>query len=604
MKKNGWFILSLLMAAALVLSSCTSSETTGPTAAQTVTGQVTETAQPTTGTSGTVAPAATPAVATPVVDTGPKYGGILKTMGWNATTWDPAGATAAEYTEPVVSRLLTLDWWKGPAGTNEWPFDLPGAEPPLNIFRGDLAESWEIISDTQVIYHLRQGVMWQNKPGIMAPREVTADDIVWNFKRYLETPTHNLANMTSTELYIPIALDRYTVEFTYSKPSSWLPVTGLGAYYPMVPPEVIEQYGDMFDWRNVTGSGPFMLTDYVSGSSMTYEKNPNWYLKDPEGRSMPYLDGFQVLIIPDVATRMTAMRSSQLDLIGGYAAVGWQDAEGLSQTNPELEYLTKKAATIVLLQFDLRNPPFGPSDDPNAKMVRRAASMAIDRQSIVENFYQGNGAIITTNTAIETYGVEELALDNLPASSRELFEYNPDEARRLLAEAGYPNGIKTTLRVLGGDVFSIIKDMWDDVGIETELYVMQYAAMLGMQWAHTTTDVFQVYWGYGLETGWRFFQRGYEWSPGNFNGVNDPELNALYEEMLIEGPFMDYDDRVDMYTAMVLEAIDGAYEVILPVEQTYNFWQPWVKGFHGEDHVGIGGVREVAAYIWIDEDLR
>ncbi len=583
MKKAVWLLVGLLMAAALVLASCSSdSDETDTT---------------------TELPTASEGAA-PVTGEQPKYGGRLKVMGYDPSGWDPAlqqmGLTV--YSRPVTSMLVTLDWWKGPAGSNEWSF--PGnGNPPDDIYLGDLAESWEILSPTKVIYHLRQGVMWQHKPGVMQAREVTADDIVWNWERFIAEPTHDVfESPTEEDPMTPVALDRYTVEFSWVEPSYNRPVMVIGRLWFMIPPEVVEEFGDMNDWRTVTGSGPFALVDYVSGSVLSYERNPNWHRKDPEGRSLPYIDGFDVLILPDLSTQMTAMRSGQIDMIYGFNAVAWQGALELIETNPELEFVQKVSAAIVQLKFDMKAPPFGPMDDPDAALVRRAAAMAIDRQSIVEDYYQGNATIVPSLMAPQ-YGIEALKVENLPESSRELYEYDPDRARELLTEAGYPDGIKIQFHTgYEDEIFTIVEYMWDAVGIETELHIMDYAALLGMMYNNTITDVALHWWGQYFNTGYEYFtdEDGVP-SAINPNAVNSPELNALIDALDEE---FDTAERWNIVTDIQLLIISQAWDIPLPVELTYTFWQPWVRGYSGEAEVAYSGPTDVPAYIWLDEDYR
>ncbi|MGR3295923.1 MAG: ABC transporter substrate-binding protein, partial [Candidatus Bathyanammoxibius sp.] len=369
MKKTAWLLMTLLLAAILVLSACggDTEDTTGST-------------EP-----AFVSPHTTPERAALARSEEPTYGGRLKMMGYDSTGWDPITTGMAEFSEPVFSRLLMFDWWKGPAGTGEWSFTYPGAMPPTNIFMGDLAESWEMLSETSIVYTLKKGVMWQDKPGVMAAREIVADDIIYNYQRMIDTPTHRLGNkysdQTMTEM---IAVDDYTIEFHYSTPSYWYPVLYIGQMYDMVPPEVIEEFGDLTDWRHVTGSGPFALTDYISGSVISYDANPNWHITDPDGGRLPYIAGLDVLIIIDASTALTALRSGQIDLISGYSNVSWGDAESLWETNPELSWVEKGSGTPVKLVFDMKGPPFGPSDSEDARKIRRALSMAVDREGMVE----------------------------------------------------------------------------------------------------------------------------------------------------------------------------------------------------------------------------
>ncbi len=424
MKKTAWLLLSLLIVAALALSACSSDDTDDA--------PITE---------------EEPVVEEPVVEE-PKYGGTLRMLGGDPSTWDPMSPTSPVYTFPALSRLVTQDWWQGPAGTGEWAFTCPGCEVPLTLFTGDLADSWEIVSQTTVVYHLKEGIMWPDKPGIMASREVTAEDIVWNFEKVLATPSHPFAFGFEgcRELTSITATDRYTIEFVVEPNiGTYFPERSFGHALPMVPPEAYEDDRNMADWRNITGTGPFMLTDFVSGSNISYERNPNWHMTDLEGRRLPYLDGLEIVIMQDITTQMTAMRSGQIDLISSFFTVGWVDAESLQTTNPELKYLRKStASSLEFLQFDLKTPPFGPTEDEDAIKVRRALSMAIDRQAIIDGYYEGNARMITSNMATEAYGIDALDVENLPESSRELYEYNPEKAMELLAEAGYADGLRTT----------------------------------------------------------------------------------------------------------------------------------------------------------------
>ena len=600
MKRKAWLVVSLLMAAVMVLSSCASEET-GTTGAQTVTGQVVGGDQTTTGTTTTTDTGET--VVTPT-DEEPKYGGTLKILSTgDPQGWDPAlsqmGLTV--WARPVCSILVTHDWWKGPAGTNEWSFADINGRPPDEILKGDLAESWEIPSDTSVIYHLRQGIMWQDKPGVMSAREVTADDIVWNWERFTSTPTHDYGTPgRDNPITSIVAIDRYTVEFTWEEPNYARPVETIGTIWFMIPPEVVEQYGDMTDWRHVTGSGPFALTDYVSGSSISYERNPNWHFKDPEGRSMPYLDGIQVLVIPEVTTQVTAMRSGQLDFVHAWNSFAWEDAESLIETNPELLYKKQIVSSVLQVKFDMKAPPFGPNGDEDARKVRRAAHMAIDYQGLAEDYYQGNAEIVPT-TMPSSYGIEALKIENLTESSRELFEYNPEKAKELLAEAGYPNGIKITFTVgYDAEEFQLIKAFWDDVGIETELNVVDYGALTGIVWGGTMEDATMHWWGLYFDTGWPYYSNEDGSSHQlNVSGVQDDEINRLVDAV---NESMDTAERWELATELHLRIIDQCWEAQMPVEYKYNFWQPWLKGYHGENTLAYAGPIDLIPYLWLDKD--
>ncbi len=443
----------------------------------------------------------------------------------------------------------------------------------------------------------------------MDAREVVADDIIYNFWRMVNTPTHALGNQyTEQAITEIIAIDDYTIEFHYSRPSYWYPVLALGQLYDMVPPEVIEEFGDMTDWRNVTGSGPFALTDYVSGSVISYDANPNWHITDPDGERLPYIDGFDVLIIFDASTALTALRSGQIDMISGYSNVSWGNAESLWETNPELSWVEKGSGTPVKLVFDMKGPPFGPSDSEDARKVRRALSMAVDREGMVEGYYDGH-AWISPSYMAPIYEIEELELENLPPSSRELFEYNPEKAKELLAEAGYPDGFKVDVHVsnLSGDYWSLVVSMWDVIGVEAELDLSEAGAIAAMKFSRDWTGLLFDYGGLQFDTGFQWIQTKhpatgeYTPSPYNIGNTFNAEINTLSATLDRTADEM---ERQRLATEIQLIGMDEAYNILMPIPNAFNFWQPWVRGYSGEETIHIYAPRGIAAFMWIDDDMR
>ncbi len=156
----------------------------------------------------------------------------------------------------------------------------------------------------------------------MNGRELTAQDIEYNFHRITGMGsgfTEPSEFAIGVEFESITATDKWTVVFK-------LKALNLGAlarildYYInyIYPPEVIKEHGDVTDWRNLVGTGPMMLTDWVEGSSVTWDKNPDYWGYDekyPENR-LPYIDQLRWLLMPEVATYMAALRTGKVDYIG------------------------------------------------------------------------------------------------------------------------------------------------------------------------------------------------------------------------------------------------------------------------------------------------
>ncbi|MEK7152361.1 MAG: ABC transporter substrate-binding protein, partial [Patescibacteria group bacterium] len=371
-----------------------------------------------------------------------------------------------------------------PAGTNEtdWYYGMLGQ---FGLLKGHLAESFELIKPGTIIFHVRQGVHWALNPKSAASqlvngREFTADDVVFSLTRHaLKSPLTTMYQRFTAIGKPPTItkLDKYTVEVKVDPDMLGYGLTMLGNFTLMWPHEVIEKYGDMKDWRNSVGTGPFMVTEYVAGSAMTYVRNPNFFMTDPvgpgKGNQLPYLDGFRTLIIPDPSTSQAAFRTGKIDRMDSLTGEDW---EGFMKQRPDLKY--KASLSIGSLPAGRLDKPALPFKDIR---VRQAMNLAVNKKEILDNYYKGRGALFAvpvppgpSHAKMFTPLEEQPSQPTIPgsrASVQELFTYNPEKAKLLLKEAGYPNGFKTEFVVspTGIDLASILKDQLSKVGIELVL---------------------------------------------------------------------------------------------------------------------------------------
>ncbi|MEJ2048161.1 MAG: ABC transporter substrate-binding protein, partial [Dehalococcoidia bacterium] len=292
--KAVWILVSCLMCLALAVASCGGTETTGGTTTDQGTDQVVITE---TETGGTTQPGSEAAV-TPSSDK-PLYGGTIVTS--SNTNWqdfDEVIGSPIVFNHPMrfTSQEVWIgDWSKGPAGTNDtrsW------SRVMLNK-TGDIAESWEFDGwdAGTLIFHIRKGVHWALDPDseaskLVGGREVTAEDVAYSFNQVCKTPSAYIYKaypmLRVAEITAP---DKYTFMVKADPPTSnWF--LRVIDFFHVVPHEVVETYGDMSDWKNLVGSGPWMLKDLIDNSSVTFARNPNYYMKNPvgpgEGDQLPY----------------------------------------------------------------------------------------------------------------------------------------------------------------------------------------------------------------------------------------------------------------------------------------------------------------------------
>ncbi|MBI4283265.1 MAG: hypothetical protein HY663_02205, partial [Chloroflexi bacterium] len=191
-------------------------------------------------------------------------------------------------------------------------------------------------------------------------------------------------------------------------------------------------------------------------------------------------------------------------------------------------------------------------------------------------------------------------LDQLPQSTRELYEYHPDTAKQLLQEAGYPNGFKTQViasspRIDQIDLAAIVKAYWAAIGVDLEIVVKEASVFSAVAAAKT------YQWGIITNMGSvRPFTLSY-WRMGavnNYSMINDSYLNGKIAE--IDAAYFNEPLRRQLMKDIAPYILDQAWVLPLPEPYVYTFWQPWVKGYHGEFSVGRLNYYGFSRYIGLD----
>jgi peptide/nickel transport system substrate-binding protein len=476
--------------------------------------------------------------------------------------------------------------------------------PPPGFEAGALAESWEYTGPDTKVYTIRKGVRFHNKPPANG-REMNAHDVVASINHLWDTPTayHSWGYPRAKNIESVTATDDWTVVFEAKPGRLGMVQEVFDGFANILPTESIELYGLLSDWRNSLGTGPFMLTDYVTDSSITFERNPDYWMNDPlnPGNQLPYIDIAKILIIPDMSTMLSAIRTGKIDQIGAAPPIEWEDAESLISTNPELQYrkgVTGSPQGISVMQND-PNLPFADI------RVRQALSMAINRQELVDEFYGGNAALLTFPVVPIPAWVESgffIPPEDLPDSAREVIEYNPTKARQLLTEAGYPDGFSTTIATWQSfvDLFSVISEYWDDIGVDLELDVREYGAFRGLGGAKSGYEVYGLGGAQGVTV--FKFQDTKVGQSMNYGMVNDPVVEQLYDT--ISEVFFDFPERQRVMKEKIPWFIEQSFVIQLPWPEVYVFWQPWVKGYSGELHAGYARGDNYVKYLWLDLDLK
>jgi peptide/nickel transport system substrate-binding protein len=376
-------------------------------------------------------------------------------------------------------------------------------------------------------------------------------------------------------------------------------------FLSIIPKEVVAKYTDMRDWRNSVGSGPYFLTDFVSNSSASFKKNPGYWRTDPvgvgKGNKLPYADNVKVLIIPDPSTAISALRTGKIDILSGQT---FDDAKNIRETSPQLNELafTPAGAFHIYMRTDKQDLPY------KDIRVRHALMLATDFDSIVTDLMDGKAEKQSWPiTPMPDFKDAYLPLNAAPAAVQELYKYDPERAKALLAEAGYPDGFQANIVVYSTaanvDYVSVVKEMWKKVNVELTIVPVEFG-VYNTRWAQRNYDEL-FYAGQASSGTYRrctnYVGTGVGW---NLSWVNDPKAVEARDKMVAafnSGDDVTTDKINRDFMSYVLEQ---AWVVPTPVQEQSTFWWPWIKGYHGELSPGIINEWQETMYIWVDQSLK
>jgi peptide/nickel transport system substrate-binding protein len=531
----------------------------------------------------------------------PKPGGTLE-IGTVYVTLSALSFDSADWnwkhnhdTGQVYEQLFAADLSKSKRLGGKHPF-YADAWLPSDAIRGELAEAWEWKENPlRLEIKLRKGVMFPDKPGVMQAREMIADDIVFSFNRLDKSPKKIAGYFDHLEKVE--ATDKHTVVMTFKEYNAeWDYRFGWGYYSAIIPKEVADAGAG--NWKNLNGTGPFMLQDFVQGNSNTYVKNPNYWDTDTIGGEkvkLPLVDKVVFRTIKDEATFLTALRTGKLDVL---ETIRWSAVDELKKSAPQLQWSKwlSMSGQFIALRVDTK-----PFDDIR---VRRALNMAVNKQEIVKEYYGGNAELFAYPQHPDYLGYFE-PLEQMPDSIKELFVYNPEKAKKLLAEAGVPKGFTFKVQVCScqpdhTDLLPLIAAYFEQVGVKIEIQPMEYGAFLSAMTSKTNAAGYLMNNGHTNPTTTirKSFVKGQVWNPSQYS---DPEYDKKMAAAYLE---RDEGKRQAMLKDMTREILDKAPYVWLPTPYVFTAWWPWVKNYGGELRAGAVRPGPIYARMWVDQALK
>jgi len=442
---------------------------------------------------------------------------------------------------------------------------------PNNEVVPAIAESWEVKEDGRVFaFKIKPGVKFHNG------REVTAEDVKWSIERacdpVLKSTTADAylsdvigvtdkVNGKATEVEGVKVTGPDTIEFHLKQPTPYFLGKLTYMVSAVVPKESVPADSEINELKEVVGTGPFKMVSYDAEQLVTLEA-----FDDYHGGKVK-LAKIERPVIKDATTRLTKYKNGEVDLV----QLQRQDIEAI-EADPNLKdhlQLFQRPAIWYVGMNELMYPPF------KDRRVRQAFAMSIDKEKIVNDLMGGINTIANSIVPPGIRGHRE---------QTKAFRYDPEQAKQLLAAAGFPDGkglppLTMTFRESYPDIRLVAEAVAGQIkqtlGVEVKLQTMEWRSYLEkynakeqtfyhMRWAADYLDP-QNFLSHMLAT----------WGPENKIGYNNPEFDRLCKQA---DSLMDWEQRLPLYAEAEDTVLQDAVWVPIYFQRDAELHRPGLTG--------------------------
>jgi len=488
------------------------------------------------------------------------------------------------YNQP--NSVTSLDPAFARSQNNIWAVDhlynaLVQLDDTLNV-RPCLAHSWDLSDDgLTYTFHLRDDVYFHDDPAFEngKGRKLLAQDVVYSLGRILDkkvgSPGGWIFKGKIAEEQPFSAPDDST--FVLKLKAPFRPMMGILTmqYCCVVPREAIEKYGKTFREHPV-GTGPFQFKRWMENQALFLKKNENYFEKD-QGRQLPLVDGIRLSFINDRKTAYLELMNGRIDFMSGLESsfineLLTPDGELQYNLRDQLQFLKSPYLNMEYLGFNMQSKT--PNNPLLIKEVRQALNYGIDRDLMLRTMRNDVGKAADS-------GFTPRGLPSHDPSIVKGYQYDPDKASQLLADAGFPNGegmpeIKLMTNKDYEDLCTFCARQWEDLGIPVKVDILESATLREMM-SKGQADFFRASWIADYPDPETFVTMFYgkHPAPPNYTRFRNAELDVLYEKALLEN-----DDvlRKALYQEMDRILIEEAPVVFLFYDETAVFAKRSIEG--------------------------
>ena len=414
-----------------------------------------------------------------------------------------------------------------------------------NIIEPALAERWEVSQDGRTYtFHLRRGVTFHNG------EPFNADAVVYSWQRGIRPVmqwSDRWARAESVE-----KVDEFTVRIVTKEPDPLL-LGIMAQHWNIVPPGYTAQVGDDRFGEAPVGTGPFKFVEWVREDRIVMERNPNYWRQ-----GLPKVDRLVFRPIPESSTRMAAIQTGEIDIVNRLTYEQAGALEGASG----VQVITYPIDRVFYIAFNNLTSGVGkPTEDVR---VRLAMNYAVDRQAIIDSLFGGRARPATTLMTPSNLGYD---------NSIQPYPYDPARARRLLAEAGFPNGFEIDFAAPSGaytnfeQVAEAVQGYLGEVGIRANLEIMESGRYWDLEGEKQLPPLFADGWSErsgeslprlrGALGGWN----------ASFSAWSDPEIDRLLDQISIT---IDQNARARLYSELHRYMYENPPFIYLYVPETFE----------------------------------